>query len=212
MKFILAALLILIPFTFGNAQQYEFDRKCVIQSFRIKPKIGDENNWKRSLYFNTGTSEYYMLEHNNGSYSIMDNDKSSILDIVVSPATKGIYHTSGTRPVDYSPRESDIKRTIVQRIDDQHVLVKAFSKMNSKLANLEVTFKLKKSDSPIVQIRFMDASPQSHRTIYEALLRGLDSPNYRVEKAEVKYNKGYRFVYDFSSCEAASIKFHLKEN
>ena len=212
MKIILFCLLILIPFTFGNAQQYEFDRKCVIQSFRIKPKIGDENNWKRSLYLSTVNSGYYMSKLNDRAYRITDNEKESVVDIVYVPGNKSEYQTTGGRPIDYSYSEFDIKRTSVQRTDDQQVLVKTFSGENSKRTNLEVNFRLIKSQSPLIQIRFMDLSPKIHNAVYAALLSGLEDPNYRIERAEVNYRNGYRFVFDFTSCEAASIKFHLKEN
>ncbi|MBW8360393.1 MAG: hypothetical protein K0M63_11405 [Weeksellaceae bacterium] len=212
MKIILFGLLSLIPFTFGNAQQYEFDRQCVIQSFRIKPKIGDENNWKRSLYLSTGNSGYYMSKLNDGGYKITDNERQSVVNIVFVPGSKSEYQTTGGRPIDYSYSEFEIKRTTVSRTDDAHILVKAFTRENSKRTNLEVNFRLIKSQSPLVQIRFMDLSPKIHNAVYSALLKGLESPNYRIERAEVNYRNGYRFVFDFSSCEATSIKFHLKEN
>ena len=79
MKKLLSTLFLLF-FTIIFSQEYNFDRKCVNSSTRIRPKIGNENSWKSYIYFNTNNNNYYMSQKNDklDNYYITDNSLKEV--------------------------------------------------------------------------------------------------------------------------------------
>ena len=59
MKKLFISFVLLFPL-FVFSQEYQFDKKCVSNSTRISPKIGNKNSWKSYIYFNSSNNNLYL--------------------------------------------------------------------------------------------------------------------------------------------------------
>lgn len=69
-----------------------------------------------------------------------------------------------------------------------------------KKANLELKILVEKSDFPMRRIRFMDLTNNIHDKIYNALLKELDSENYRIDDVITNYENGVIMHDNLSKC------------
>ncbi len=195
---------------FATAQSYDFNMKCVENSVRLKPKIGNENSWRSYIYFNTSHNKYYLTESTNGSRILQDNELKEVFQLSLIKSTNPYYALSNHRKLDFGYSEREIEKVTSEKVGENEYLVKVFPNQKAKRSNLEVKFKLKKSESPLVQIRFMDLSPSIHQKIYESLLESIKNENFWIEKAEVDYRNGYKFLFDFSQCEENKLNLRFE--
>jgi hypothetical protein len=211
MKKLLSTLFLLF-FTIIFSQEYNFDRKCVNSSTRIRPKIGNENSWKSYIYFNTNNNNYYMSQKNDklDNYYITDNSLKEVFALQYLNIKNPYYSFLNKKTFDYTYSEKEIGKIIIKELAEDEFLVQCFVNDDSKKTNLEVKFKLHKSKTPMIEIRFMDLGQIIHKKIYESLKERLNGNNFWILYAEVDYKNGYKFLYEFDNCEeiALNLKFN----
>lgn len=208
-KLFLSFVLLFSLFVFS--QEYQFDKKCVSNSTRISPKIGNKNSWKSYIYFNSSNNNYYMNQRNDDSYYyITDNSLKEVIALQRINSEKPYYSYLDKKTFDYSYSEKEIGKIIIKELAEDEFLVQCFVNDDSKKTNLEVKFKLYKSKTPMIEIRFMDLGQIIHKKIYDSLKERLNGNNFWILYAELDYKNGYKFLYEFDNCEeiALNLKFN----
>ena len=208
-KLFISFVLLFSLFVFS--QEYQFDKKCVSNSTRISPKIGNKNSWKSYIYFNSSNNNYYMTQRNDDSYYyITDNSLKEVIALQRINSEKPYYSYLDKKTFDYTYSEKEIGKIIIKELAEDEFLVQCFVNDDSKKTNLEVKFKLHKSKTPMIEIRFMDLGQIIHKKIYDSLKERLNGNNFWILYAEVDYRNGYKFLYEFDNCEEKPL--NLKFN
>ena len=138
MKKLLTSLFLLFSL-FVFSQEYQFDKKCVSNSTRISPKIGNKNSWKSYIYFNSSNNNYYMNQRNDDSYYyITDNSLKEVIALQRINSEKPYYSYLDKKTFDYSYSEKEIGKIIIKELAEDEFLIQCFVNDDSKKTNLEV--------------------------------------------------------------------------
>lgn len=205
MKRFVVILLVLPCLVF--AQEYFFDLKCTSEDVRVKPRDKKLSSSFSFLLLSSKNSNVYAFQRKNNDLIIEDYNSLESLHI---GKLHNQFIVNSVNEIKYDYREFTIEKGDVSKIDDLTYLIKTFPTKKSRKSNLEVLFKLRKSNFPLVKIQFMDLSPMIHEDVYNYLLKELENLNYQIESAFVDYRNGYKFNFKWSQCDKVNLKFNFK--
>lgn len=211
MKKILILFSILVAISLFS-QSYHVDTQCEILETQIKGGHQKKTEPRIiSIFYSLKDNSFVAEKYTQSEIYLYDFEIKAVFGF------NAVYYQNKTTlkfiNVNYNNIDKDeinIKKITVDNLGDDNYLIKTYSREKAKKPNLEVKFKLKKSDYPLVKFRFLDMSRTIHDKIYDALLSKLPNPNFQIESVYSDYKKSYIGKHEVSKCQNVDLTFDLR--